>query len=626
MPWLYIAISSHFIFALVFILDKILVKKVFSPLNYVLVIGGLSSLSLFLLPFVDFSNLNGMVLATALLSGVFSIIGIYFYFKILLKYEASWVVPLLFGVFVPIVTFILSRFFLGEILSSVQFAAFTILIIGGFILSFGRKYNFHSILILLIAGIFLSLELVFLKSAFNHVDFISGYILSRFGGFLAGFIIFLIFYRKRLTEFSGGNIRNYISNSYRGIGLVLFKQFLSLVGNLILVFSVSIGNLTLINGLGGIRYSFVFFLAIFFSRKWPAVMEEPLNFWMLVKKSIAIIFIMSGVLILLLEPVETPGAKSWGATFTTLYSRELGLNEKDVLIAALDDLKIKEFRVVAYWSQIEEQKGQYDFSDLDFQIESIASRGGKIILAVGERLPRWPECHIPDWASEQEPVGFIRQVVKQFPHYEKAEEFQGALLGYIEATVNRYKNNSAIWAWQLENEPFLIGFGECPYVDDELIDKEIDLMKRLDSARPLILTDSGEFGMWFRAYKRADIFGTTMYRVVLSRLIPIGHFKYPLDPDFFKIKLGIMEMFWGKKPIVGVELQAEPWLLKRPPLVSLDEQLKAFSFEQFKENIGYAREAGFEKNFLWGLEWWYWMKEKQGHPEFWEEARKLFVQ
>ena len=87
-----------------------------------------------------------------------------------------------------------------------------------------------------------------------------------------------------------------------------------------------------------------------------------------------------------------------------------------------------------------------------------------------------------------------------------------------------------------------------------------------------------------------------------------------------------MEMFWGKKPIVGVELQAEPWLLKRPPLVSLDEQLKAFSFEQFKENIGYAREAGFEKNFLWGLEWWYWMKEKQGHPEFWEEARKLFVQ
>ena len=55
----------------------------------------------------------------------------------------------------------------------------------------------------------------------------------------------------------------------------------------------------------------------------------------------------------------------------------------------------------------------------------------------------------------------------------------------------------------------------------------------------------------------------------------------------------------------------------------IEEQLKAFDINQFKENIEYAEEVGFERNYLWGPEWWYWMKEK-GHPEFWEEAEKLF--
>ena len=127
----------------------------------------------------------------------------------------------------------------------------------------------------------------------------------------------------------------------------------------------------MINGLGGIRYSFVFILAIFFSRKWPAMMEEPLNFWMLVKKSVAVIFIILGVLILLLKPSETPGAKIWGADFTGLYSKELGLDEKEVLLAALDDLKIREFRLAAYWSEIERERGVYDFSNLDWQIDAI---------------------------------------------------------------------------------------------------------------------------------------------------------------------------------------------------------------------------------------------------------------
>ena len=62
-----------------------------------------------------------------------------------------------------------------------------------------------------------------------------------------------------------------------------------------------------------------------------------------------------------------------------------------------------------------------------------------------------------------------------------------------------------------------------------------------------------------------------------------------------KTKAAITENLFGKKEIINIELQAEPWLQKRPPDVALEEQLKVFSLEQFKENIEYAKAVGFEK-------------------------------
>ena len=48
--------------------------------------------------------------------------------------------------------------------------------------------------------------------------------------------------------------------------------------------------------------------------------------------------------------------------------------------------------------------------------------------------------------------------------------------------------------------------------------------------------------------------------------------------------------------------------------------------EKFKEIISYARKTSFETQYLWGIEWWYYLKEKHEHPEFWAAAKKLYVQ
>ena len=45
--------------------------------------------------------------------------------------------------------------------------------------------------------------------------------------------------------------------------------------------------------------------------------------------------------------------------------------------------------------------------------------------------------------------------------------------------------------------------------------------------------------------------------------------------------------------------------------------------DKFKEMINFSSKTGFDTFYLWGVEWWYWLK-LNGHDELWLEAKKLF--
>ena len=98
---------------------------------------------------------------------------------------------------------------------------------------------------------------------------------------------------------------------------------------------------------------------------------------------------------------------------------------------------------------------------------------------------------------------------------------------------------------------------------------------------------------------------------------------YPLPPVFYWRKAVLINKFFNKRVIV-TELQAEPWGPKLLYDSPLKEQEKTMNLEQFKYNISFAKKTGLDEFYLWGGEWWYWLKEKQGKVEIWEEAKKLF--
>lgn len=293
----------------------------------------------------------------------------------------------------------------------------------------------------------------------------------------------------------------------------------------------------------------------------------------------------------------------WGVNFSQKHAVDLGLDWKEAYSAILEDLGVKKIKLAVHWDLIQPYPNEFHFEDLDWQIEKAKENDAKMILLLGIKTSRWPECHIPDWAKSK-----------------NQKDQQKEILKMLEEIIVRYKDNSAVERWQIENEPFF-AFGECEWVDEEFLKKEIELVKSLDE-RPVIISDSGEGSFWFKAAKFGDIVGTTMYKKVWMSQLKT-YITYPFPPIFYKRKADIINKVFNKE-VICIELQAEPW---GPELLynsSLEEQEKTMNPVRFEKNIEFAANTGFKEFYLWGSEWWYWMKTKQINDDIWQIAKKLF--
>jgi hypothetical protein len=320
---------------------------------------------------------------------------------------------------------------------------------------------------------------------------------------------------------------------------------------------------------------------------------------------VAVVAVLAGAIYLIAFKPE-PSRITYGMSFNTMYAEELGLDWRETYDAILNDLGVKHLRLAAHWPMVESSRGTYNFEELDYQIDRAEESGADVILAVGRRLPRWPECHLPEWS-------------KALSWEEQKEE----LRDYIEVVVSRYKERSHIIHWQVENEPYLSAFAfeHCGKLDEKFLIEEIELVRELDPTRPILVTDSGNLGTWIGAYKHGDAFGTSVYVYFWNP--ELGQFKSILPPWWYRFKEGLLTIVYGPKPTYLIELAAEPWLLEPVTEVSVETQYSRMDLEKINEVIDYASETRYDKQYLWGAEWWYWLL-KQGDGEIWERGKELF--
>jgi hypothetical protein len=318
------------------------------------------------------------------------------------------------------------------------------------------------------------------------------------------------------------------------------------------------------------------------------------------------ILLLFAVVLFVLAQKKAPDSIKYGMSFNTMYANELGLDWKETYEAILMDLGVKHLRLAAHWPMVEPINDVYNFSELDYQISRAEEEGADVILAVGRRLPRWPECHIPAWAQEL-----------------TWEQQQEQILEYVSVVVNRYKDSPAVAYWQIENEPYLEVFAKhhCGEFDEAFFEKEVAHFRSLDSSRPFLVTDSGNLGTWAGPYKHGDAFGTSVYIHFWNP--ELGQFRTALPPAAYRVKESVMELLYGKKETILIELSAEPWLLEPIVDTDIETQYSRMDINKFNDIIEYAKDTRYEKQYLWGAEWWYWLKLK-GHEEIWQRGKELF--
>ena len=295
---------------------------------------------------------------------------------------------------------------------------------------------------------------------------------------------------------------------------------------------------------------------------------------------------------------------SWGITFSKIYAESLGLSWHETYRALISDLGVKKIRLPVYWSDISSERGKIRLDDYEYLVGEAKKYNVDVVIVVGERLPRWPECHAPLWAKDL-----------------SEEEHEKELMNYISSVVNAFKGERVVRGWQVENEPLVWWFGKCGRVKKDRVRREVALVRSLDT-KPIMITDSGELGTWKKTFSLgADKFGFTMYRVTWNTFF--GYFRYPLPPSYYRFRAWLSEILWSKTSVA--ELQAEPWIphKKTIPETALEEQFKSMNPEQLRANLNFARALEAPEAYLWGAEWWYYLKGK-GDERMWEEAKQLF--
>lgn len=298
-----IAISAYFLFAVTNLVDKYIVTKAAPPKVYVFIIGGLSGLVLFLIPFGVLEFGGWTITTIALLSGMIRILAIFIMFLGLEQFDASKIIPAVGGA-LPIFTFFFSSLYAGSINLKLQYLVALILLIGGTVLitmEKDKKLLFKSLFLAVTSAFLYALSFFGSKIVYLSQPFLSGFTIIYIGSFLGG-ISFLASKEVRENIFKKNSKKEKMSLKKKG--LIIGNQALGATGGILQNFSIALAPLAflpLINALEGFKYLFLLGLSALLSFKYPSFLEEKFTKKVALKKSLAVILLISGLFLLFLN-------------------------------------------------------------------------------------------------------------------------------------------------------------------------------------------------------------------------------------------------------------------------------------------------------------------------------------
>jgi hypothetical protein len=293
----------------------------------------------------------------------------------------------------------------------------------------------------------------------------------------------------------------------------------------------------------------------------------------------------------------------YGFTYSASYAENFGLDPVDSFKQIISEFPALRFvRIPVYWNRYEPLNDFYATEELDALLDLAEQHGVEVVLAIGQKVPRWPECYVPDWGED------LRGI-----------EFREEFLAFSEHIISEYKDHPALARWQVENESYF-PFGDCE-TQPELITEQVELVRELDPQKSIQTTVSGEQAIALSKTFFADIIGMSLYRSVAVPVL--GNYQFPHTPFFYRLQ-GWLVSAVGDRAVIS-ELQVEPWGLHEFDLstqVGREEAYAAFTVQDLEDQLEFAQKTGLPEVSLWGLEWWLVLAER-GEIRLWEGADRI---
>lgn len=296
MNWLYFAIAAYLLLAVSGVIDKFLVSKVVKrPVAYAFYMGVTGPFSLLLAPF-GLRAISGSDFFVACVAGACFILAMYYYFTAVSKASVSRVLPI-FGGLIPVFTLALAYFALHERLTTTQYSAFVLLVIGAVWVAYKRESGARSRAAFgyaVLAALLMAVSAVLSKYIFDISNFVTGMVWTRMG-FLPVALLFLLTAQNRRWIFNAPK-----EARPKNIFIYYVSRFSGTIAGFLQNYAVSLGSVTVVNALAGTQFAFLLALTTGLSVYFPKVLKEQISARILVQKILAIILISGGLMMLAL--------------------------------------------------------------------------------------------------------------------------------------------------------------------------------------------------------------------------------------------------------------------------------------------------------------------------------------
>ncbi len=301
MSWITVALAGYGLNAVASVFDKFLLseKRIGAPALYGFFLSLMSLPFMALIPF-GFVLFVPAAVTLGIASGFVFLYGLLASYMAIKRSEVSRAVPLI-GVASVGFLFVVSLgalFLFGGSVSLSSLLALGLLVGGAILLSTGGKgvRGPGFVRFILLSGALTALALVLLKAAYLSSNFVTGFVWSKVGIFLAGISLFAVPSSREAILSSHDRFaapkkkRNLMTAGY-----FLLTQLFGGIGTFLVSYAVSLGSATFVQGMNGIQYGLVFVFATVLSVRYPHVFREHIGHRETVRKVVAIILLAFGI-------------------------------------------------------------------------------------------------------------------------------------------------------------------------------------------------------------------------------------------------------------------------------------------------------------------------------------------